>query len=226
MSGLTNLNNDWYNGTAYQSYAFEYAPGGDGSVTWFVGQDKTWTLDGRAIGPNGNVGQRTIPMEPLAIVMNLGMAESFAAINESIRSYMPGIMRFDYIRIYQDPNNVSVTCDPPGYETTEYIKQHPEAYNNMNKTRWSDDFYDSTILYTDCLPGRMLATIGPRTPLCMGVDLHCFYCHYQSSSLCIRLTRLSDSILIVISTLWGIWATVSFSVVKLPLAVYMIWKSG
>ncbi|KAI9042891.1 SKN1/KRE6 family beta-glucan synthesis-associated protein [Aspergillus affinis] len=142
MSGLTNLNNDWYNGSAYQSYAFEYTPGAEGNVTWFVGADKTWTLDGRAIGPNGNIGQRTIPMEPLAVVMNLGMALSFAAINDSIKSYMPGYMRFDYIRIYQDPDEVSVTCDPPGYETTDYIKEHPNAYNNVNKTTWADAGYD------------------------------------------------------------------------------------
>ncbi|KAF9893764.1 hypothetical protein FE257_009934 [Aspergillus nanangensis] len=142
MSGLTNLNNDWYNGSAYQVYAFEYTPGGDGEVTWFVGEDKTWTLDGRALGPNGNIGQRTIPMEPMSIVMNLGMAYSFAAINESIREYMPGVMRFDYIRIYQDPDQESVTCDPPGYETTDYIKKHPVAYGNFNKTTWDAAGYD------------------------------------------------------------------------------------
>ncbi|XHG02224.1 hypothetical protein AWENTII_005579 [Aspergillus wentii] len=142
MSGLTNLNNDWYDGNEYQVYAFEYSPGGDGSVTWFVGDDKTWTLDGRAIGPNGNVGQRVIPMEPLSIVMNLGMATSFAPINESIANLMPGFMRFDYIRIYQDPDNISVTCDPPGYETTDYIAKHGEAYNNVNKTTWHSAGYD------------------------------------------------------------------------------------
>lgn len=136
MSGLTNLNNRWYNGTEYQVYAFEYTPGAVGNVTWFVGQDKTWTLDGRAIGPNGNVGQRMIPMEPMSIVMNLGMAWSFAPINETIRDIMPGFMRFDYIRIYQDPDNISVTCDPPGYETTEYIASHAEAYTNNNVTTW------------------------------------------------------------------------------------------
>lgn len=142
MSGLTNLNNDWYNGSAYQVYAFEYTPGATGDVTWFVGQDKTWTLDGRALGPNGNVGQRMIPLEPMSIVMNLGMAYSFAAIDDSIREYMPGFMRFDYIRIYQDPDHQSVTCDPPGYETTDYIAKHPKAYNNFNKTTWADAGYD------------------------------------------------------------------------------------
>ncbi|KAE8348494.1 beta-glucan synthesis-associated protein-domain-containing protein [Aspergillus coremiiformis] len=142
MSGLTNLNNDWYNGSEYQVYAFEYTPGAVGNVTWFVGQDKTWTLDGRALGPNGNVGQRMIPLEPMSIIMNLGMAYSFAPVDDVIRKFLPGFMRFDYIRIYQDPDNISLTCDPPGYETTEYIAKHPNAYQNINKTTWSAAGYE------------------------------------------------------------------------------------
>lgn len=136
MSGISNLNNDWYDGKQYQVYAFEYTPGATGDVTWYIGEDKTWTLDGRAIGANGNIGQRTIPMEPLAIIMNLGMGDSFAPVNASIVDLMPAKMRFDYIRIYQDPDHVSVTCDPPGYETTDYIAKHPKAYQNFNKTTW------------------------------------------------------------------------------------------
>lgn len=49
---------------------------------------------------------------------------------------MPATMRVDYIRIYQDPNEISVTCDPADYKTTEYIKQHAEAYHNPNLTLW------------------------------------------------------------------------------------------
>lgn len=137
MSALCNLNNDWYNGTAYQVYAFEYTPGASGDVTWFVGADtKTWTLDGRAMGPNGNIGQRVVPVEPMSVIMNLGMASNFAPINDTIESYMPAYLRFDYIRIYQDPDAESVSCDPPGYETTGYIDAFPAAYQNVNKTRW------------------------------------------------------------------------------------------
>lgn len=136
MSGLTNLNNDWYNGTEYQIYAFDYTPGGEGVINWYVGKDQTWTIDARAVGPNGNIGQRVIPVEPMAIVMNLGMAYSFAPIDKNISEYFPGFMRFDYVRVYQDPENESITCDPPGLETTEYIKNHPVAYQNMNKTTW------------------------------------------------------------------------------------------
>ena len=55
ISGSTDLNNDWYDGKQYQTYAYEYSPGASGYVTWYVGQDKTYKLDARALRPNGNV---------------------------------------------------------------------------------------------------------------------------------------------------------------------------
>ncbi|KAJ5273337.1 hypothetical protein N7478_008462 [Penicillium angulare] len=142
MSGLTNLNSRWYNGTEYQSFAFEYHPGDKGNVTWFVGADKTWTMDARSIGPNGNIGQRMVPLEPMSIVLNLGMADNFAPQNHSISQYMPAYLRVDYVRIYQDPDDESITCDPPGYETTQYIEDHKKAYMNHNLTNWADTGYE------------------------------------------------------------------------------------
>jgi beta-glucanase (GH16 family) len=137
LSGLTNLNNDWYDGKKYQIYAFEYTPGATGDITWFVGQDKTWKLDARALGPNGNIGQRLIPREPMALIMNLGMSPTFAPLNlTGLESLLPITMRFDYVRIYQDPAKKSVTCDPPGMETTPYITKHREPYSNPNVTTW------------------------------------------------------------------------------------------
>ncbi|PGG99996.1 hypothetical protein GX51_06012, partial [Blastomyces parvus] len=135
LSGVTTVNNDWYDGKAYQVYAFEYKPGSKGEINWFVGADKTWKLDARALGPNGNVGQRVIPVEPMALIMNFGMSNSFAALNMSgLATVMPATLRFDYVRIYQDPDAVSVTCDPPGWETTEYIRRHQGVYDNANLT--------------------------------------------------------------------------------------------
>lgn len=137
VSGVSNLNNDWYNDQAYQTYGFEYSPGADGRVTWYVGNTATWTLTGAAIGPNGNIGQRTIPEEPMSIIMNFGMSRGFAALNlTGLSTTMPAIMRFDYVRIYQYEGQESVTCDPVGYETTEYIRRHPEPYTNPNLTVW------------------------------------------------------------------------------------------
>ncbi|KAI9884492.1 MAG: hypothetical protein M1823_003707 [Watsoniomyces obsoletus] len=137
LSGLVWLNNDWYDGKQYQTYSFEYTPGKDGNVVWYVGSEKTWKVDGRALGPNGNIGQRVIPMEPMSMIMNFGMAEGFAGIDfANLAKTLPAILRFDYVRIYQDEDNESVTCDPPGYETTAYINAHLDAYNNPNKTTW------------------------------------------------------------------------------------------
>ena len=136
LSGLTNLNNHWYDGEAYQTYAFEYSPGADGYVTWFVGDQQTWKITGDAIGPNGNVGQRVMPEEPMSIVANFGLSNSFAALNwTGLGELMPATMRFDYIRIYQDSDG-EMSCDPEGYPTTDFISNHPKAYQNPTMTTW------------------------------------------------------------------------------------------
>jgi beta-glucanase (GH16 family) len=137
ISGLTNLNNDWYDGKQYQKYSFEYKTGKEGYITWHVGDDETWTMDARAMGPNGNVGTRVIPEEPMSIIFNFGMSNSFSFINlEEITKLLPATMRIDYIRIYQDEDSEIMTCDPEGYPTTEYIRQHEKAYTNPNFTHW------------------------------------------------------------------------------------------
>ncbi|KAH0544812.1 hypothetical protein FGG08_001041 [Glutinoglossum americanum] len=137
LSGLSTLNNDWYDGNQFQTYSFEYTPGGAGSIVWYVGNEKTWKLDARAIGPNGNIGQRVMPEEPMSIVANFGMSNSFAPVDlVHLKQLFPSHMRLDYIRIYQKPGSESVTCDPPGYETTAYIKNHADIYSNPNITSW------------------------------------------------------------------------------------------
>ncbi|KAK3080038.1 beta-glucan synthesis-associated protein, partial [Teratosphaeriaceae sp. CCFEE 6253] len=58
LSIVTNLNNEWYDGNAYQTYGFDYTPGDTGSIAWNVGDTMTWKVDANAVGPNGNIGQR------------------------------------------------------------------------------------------------------------------------------------------------------------------------
>lgn len=61
-------------------------------------------------------------------------------------------MHIDYVRVYQEEGEESITCDPrqwllnsaqfqttdsyisAGWPTTEYIENHPEAYTNANLT--------------------------------------------------------------------------------------------
>ena len=134
ISGTTILNDDWYDGNAYQKYAFEYIPGtSTGKIAWFVGEDQSFMMDGRAIGPNGNVAARVVSEEPMSMVLNLGMSGAWGEVNLANLKF-PTIMHIDYVRIYQKPGQTSITCDPPGYPTTEWIANHGEAYNNPNLT--------------------------------------------------------------------------------------------
>ncbi|TVY32237.1 Beta-glucan synthesis-associated protein [Lachnellula occidentalis] len=141
ISGTTLLNNSWYDGKAYQKYAFEYVPGtSNGKIAWFVGEDPSFILDGRAIGPNGNVGARQISEEPMSMVLNLGISNSWSQILLADLKF-PTVMHVDYVRIYQKAGQTSITCDPPGYPTTDYIASHGAAYNNYNLTSWNDTGY-------------------------------------------------------------------------------------
>ena len=134
VSATTLLNNSWYNGTAYQKYAFEYVPGtSTGKIAWFVGEDQTFMMDGRAIGQNGNVGARHVSEEPMSMVLNLGLSGAWSEILMADLIF-PTIMHIDYVRLYQKPGATSITCDPPGFPTTEYIAAHPGPYNNPNLT--------------------------------------------------------------------------------------------
>ena len=142
LSAQTELNNKWYDGEQYQKYGFEYTPGSlsDGQISWFVGDDMSFMITGNAVGPNGNVDSRPISNEPMSIVLNVGFSTAWTGINyQELR--FPTTMYIDYVRWYQKEGEQSVTCDPPGYETTDYIKKHPDAYHNYNLTSWNETGY-------------------------------------------------------------------------------------
>ncbi|KAK6346802.1 hypothetical protein TWF696_006910 [Orbilia brochopaga] len=142
ISGVTALNNDWYGGKEFQKYAFEYTPGkGSGHITWFVGDEPTFTVQGEATGPNGNVGARHISQEPMSIVLNLGVSNSWVYIDWPALEF-PTTMYIDYVRIYQPEGSEMITCDPPGYPTTKYIQNHLNAYTNPNLTSWEKAGYN------------------------------------------------------------------------------------
>ncbi|EPE31067.1 Concanavalin A-like lectins/glucanase [Glarea lozoyensis ATCC 20868] len=142
VSATTLLNNGWYDGLAYQKYAFEYVPGAapTGKIAWFVGENPSFIMDSRAIGKNGNVGARQVPMEPMSMILNLGYSASWTQIDAPNLRF-PTVMHIDYVRIYQKAGQESLTCDPPGYPTTQYIKDHPIAYRNPNVTSWAETGY-------------------------------------------------------------------------------------
>jgi len=45
-------------------------------------------------------------------------------------------MNVDYIRVYQDPKQKMIGCDPDDMPTSSYIAKFSEAYTNPNITVW------------------------------------------------------------------------------------------
>ncbi|KAJ1944726.1 hypothetical protein EC988_005915, partial [Linderina pennispora] len=129
------------NGIKYSTYGFEYRPGKHGYIRWYVDGEPVWHVDARAIGPNklSKVSQRIIAEEPMYIIMNLGISSGFAYIADDLK--FPAKMHVDYIRLFQDPDDIRLSCDPPDMPTGKYIQNHPRAYYNANLTRWKQTGY-------------------------------------------------------------------------------------
>lgn len=159
VSGVSFLGNEAYELTEQKFMKFGFEYDGDPKtrdsnyVTWFVDDDKTWTMNAAAVGPDErvDVGQRLVSEEPMSIIMNFGMAEGFSAV-EIDKLNFPATMKIDYVRIYQPEDKINIGCNPQDYPTTEYINDHLDAYMNANVTQWEDLGYSwpKSSLNGDC----------------------------------------------------------------------------
>lgn len=145
VSAVSTLNSTWYEfgpeAGYFQKYSIEYLnDDDDGYIRWFVGDTPTFTIYSTALHPNGNIGWRTISKEPMSMIMNLGISNSWAYIDWKYL-FFPVTMSIDYVRVYQPSDSVSVTCDPEDYPTYDYIQEHLEAYTNHNLTSWKEAGY-------------------------------------------------------------------------------------
>lgn len=144
VSGTTQLNPDWYQqdgAGSFQTFGIEYQNDEvEGYISWFVGPESVYTLYAPAIGPNGNVGARHISKEPMSIIMNAGISNSWVFINW-MELVFPAIMEIDYVRIYQPKGQTQLTCDPEDFPTLQYINDHINAYTNPNLTSWEQAGY-------------------------------------------------------------------------------------
>lgn len=145
ISAVTTLNTTWYEfgpeGGYFQKYSLEYLNDKDtGYIRWFVGDTPTFTLYSQALHPNGNIDWRQISQEPMSIIMNMGISNSWAYIDWQY-IFFPVTMSIDYVRVYQPSDAISLTCDPTDYPTYDYIQDHLNAYSNANLTKWVDAGY-------------------------------------------------------------------------------------
>lgn len=148
VSGTTVLNRLWYEHNnnkdglpGFQVYGYEYMNDDDtGYITWYVGENPTLTLHANSLHPNGNIGWRRIPKEPMSVIMNMGISNSWAYI-DWLSIHFPINFKIDYIRLYQPEDAINLTCDPADYPTYQYIEEHLNAYSNVNLTTWEDAGY-------------------------------------------------------------------------------------
>ncbi|KAJ7932167.1 beta-glucan synthesis-associated protein [Mycena leptocephala] len=118
-------NQDCYQlkGQCFSTYGFEYTPGyADAYISWITDNKLAWTMNGNMVGTDAQteIGARQVPVEPMYVIMNLGLSESFGFIDFDHLTF-PAVMRVDWVHVYQDPDNVQVGCDPKDYPTAEYI---------------------------------------------------------------------------------------------------------
>lgn len=128
----------------YATYAFEYKPGyasDDAYITWVNDGKVAWTLNAAGVGADSDteISARPIPGEPMYILANLGMSTNFGDVDLDHLTF-PAIMLIDWIRVYQDPDNINIGCDPEDYPTADYIATYSGAYTNPNYTTWTDDY--------------------------------------------------------------------------------------
>ncbi|KAI0825016.1 glycoside hydrolase family 16 protein [Trametes gibbosa] len=131
-----------FSGAEYSVYGFQYKPGfGDAYMSWIADGQLAWTLrqPGMAADPIVEINDRPIPQEPMYLITNLGMSKNFGTVDFEHLQF-PSRLRIDYIRVYQDPDNINIGCDPSDFPTAAYIKEYIEAYTNPLLTTWVDDY--------------------------------------------------------------------------------------
>ncbi|KAJ7054316.1 glycoside hydrolase family 16 protein [Mycena amicta] len=143
-SVLTTTNQDCYQlkERCFAQHGFEYMPGYDSAyISWITDNKLSWTL--RAAGAGADtateISARPITQEPLYLIVNLGFSHSFSWIDFENLTF-PATMRVDWIRVYQQPDQINIGCDPEERPTADYINTYIEAYTNPNLEHVHDDY--------------------------------------------------------------------------------------
>lgn len=101
-------------GTEYQPR--QYRPDGSvargGYISWYLGGELTWHMTDGALAPDAAtpVGQRLIPEEPMAIVIELAASKLWTPALRLGSMALPASFDVEYVRVYQPADNVQVGC--------------------------------------------------------------------------------------------------------------------
>ena len=109
---------------------------------------------GTAADPRVNIGPRPVPQEPMVrlilftqrristradadcqyMILNLGISPNFGFIDFEHLTF-PTIMSVDYVRVYQNPDNINIGCEPDGFPTQAYIEKYVFVRSTLHRSR-------------------------------------------------------------------------------------------
>lgn len=64
------------------------------------------------------------------MILNLGISPNFGFIDFEHLTF-PTVMSVDYVRVYQNPDNINIGCEPDGFPTQSYIKQWVSLFGRV-----------------------------------------------------------------------------------------------
>ncbi|PSC67615.1 glycoside hydrolase family 16 [Micractinium conductrix] len=115
--------------SSYHTFGLHWAPGQH--LRWFIDGNFVYEINSEALKEYSNgtytVPPRLIPVEPMYLIMNLALSRSFGPVKLDDLTF-PSQFTIDYVRVYQDPANVSVSCSPPDFPTEQYIACNRDLY--------------------------------------------------------------------------------------------------
>ncbi|EJD51387.1 SKN1-domain-containing protein [Auricularia subglabra TFB-10046 SS5] len=143
FSGMSCATPSWIFCVGFEFYADPDDPS-KSFVHWVSDGERSHSVYGTSVGPDTSVdiGQRLVAPEPMAIILNLAVSNSFQTVDMNAMTF-PSYFLIDWVRVYQrrgTPESAA-TCDPPEYPTTKYIEDHIDAYMNPNLSMWSQTGY-------------------------------------------------------------------------------------
>jgi beta-glucanase (GH16 family) len=146
ISAVSVDNNNCYelDSGCFAVYGYEYKPGfeaDNGYISWVNDNKTAWSMTaaGVAADTRVDIGPRPVPQEPMYMIFNLGISPNFGFIDFEHLTF-PTTMSVDYVRVYQNPDNINIGCEPDGFPTQDYITKFTQAYSDPNLTTWKNDF--------------------------------------------------------------------------------------
>ena len=131
LSAISHLNETFY--TSHHTFGVDWDPGNylrwyvDGLFAYEINSNALREMEAVVDGKTVTIGERMIPVEPMYMIMNLGMSRDFGEVDVENLPF-PADMDIEWVRVYQRPNKVNVGCNPPDYPTEQWIACHKDKY--------------------------------------------------------------------------------------------------